>query len=37
MKQKDMGLIYVTIDIINSEDIGLARRGIIDVDEIKRM
>ena len=37
MKQKDMGLIYATIEIINSEDIGLARRGIIDVDEIKRM
>lgn len=37
MKKNDMGLIYATIEIINSEDIGLARRGIIDIDEIKRI
>ena len=32
-----MGLIYADIELINTEDIGLARRGFIDIDEIKRI
>lgn len=37
MKEENMGLIYADVEIINSEDIGLARRGYIDIDEIKRI
>ena len=32
-----MGLIYADIELINAEDIALARRNVIDTDEIKRM
>jgi len=32
-----MGLVYAEIELINAEDIGLARRFIIGEDEIKRM
>jgi clan AA aspartic protease len=32
-----MGLVYADIELINGEDIVLARRGIINTDEIKRM
>jgi clan AA aspartic protease len=32
-----MGLVYADIELINGEDIVLARRGIIEADEIKRM
>ena len=32
-----MGLIYAEIELINAEDIGLARRFIIGEDEVKRM
>lgn len=32
-----MGLVYANIELINGEDIVLARRGIIEADEIKRM
>ncbi len=37
MKDKHMGLIYADIELINSEDIGLARRHLIDQDEIKKI
>lgn len=36
-KLKDIGLIYADIELINSEDIALARRHYIGEDEIKRM
>ncbi|HEX8333780.1 MAG TPA: aspartyl protease family protein [Segetibacter sp.] len=32
-----MGLVYAEIELINAEDIALARRNVIDKDEIKRM
>ena len=32
-----MGLVYAEIELINGEDIALARRNIIGEDEIKRM
>jgi len=32
-----MGLVYADIELINTEDIALARRNIIGEDEIKRM
>jgi len=32
-----MGLVYAEIQLINGEDIALARRNVIDQDEIKRM
>ncbi len=32
-----MGLIYAELELINAEDIGLARRHIIGEEEIKRM
>jgi len=32
-----MGLIYAELELINAEDIGLARRNIIGEEEIKRM
>ena len=32
-----MGLVYADIELINSEDIGLARKHIIGEDEIKRV
>ena len=32
-----MGLIYATIDLINAEDMLLAKRNIIGTDEIKQM
>ncbi len=32
-----MGLVYADIELINGEDIVLARRGIIEANEIKRM
>ena len=32
-----MGLIYAEIELINAEDIGLARKSYIDQDEIKRI
>ncbi len=31
-----MGLVYADIELINAEDLGLARRNIIGEDEIKR-
>jgi clan AA aspartic protease len=34
---KIMGLVYADIELINGEDIVLARRGIINTDAIKRM
>src|ERR1039458_559431 len=34
---KDMGLIYADIELINSEDIALARRHFIGEEEIKRV
>lgn len=32
-----MGLIYADIEIVNTEDLSLARRGYLDKDEIRRM
>lgn len=32
-----MGLVYAEIELINGDDLALARRGIIAVDEVKRM
>ena len=32
-----MGLIYAEIELINGEDLVLARRNIIDAEEVKRM
>ena len=32
-----MGLVYADIELINSEDIGLARRHVIGEDEIRRL
>ena len=32
-----MGLVYADIELINSEDIGLARRYVIGEEEIKRI
>jgi clan AA aspartic protease len=32
-----MGLIYAEIELINAEDIGLARKSYIDQDEIKKI
>ena len=32
-----MGLVYAEIELINGEDIALARRNVIDIDEVKRM
>ncbi len=32
-----MGLVYAEIELINAEDIGLARRFIIGKNEVKRM
>ena len=32
-----MGLIYADIELINGEDIVMARRGYMDRDEIKRI
>lgn len=32
-----MGLVYADIELINGEDLGAARRGFIDQDEVKRM
>ena len=32
-----MGLVYADIELINGEDLGLARRGYMDHDEVKRM
>jgi clan AA aspartic protease len=37
MKKKDMGFIYADIEIINTLDLGMAQRGFIGNDEIKRM
>ncbi len=36
-KEKDMGLIYAEIEIINSADITMAKRGFIDIDDIKKI
>lgn len=36
-KEKDMGLIYAEIEIINSGDIALAKRKVIDIDDIKKV
>ena len=30
-------MIHADIEIINSEELGMARRGFIDIDEVKRM
>jgi len=32
-----MGLVYADIELINSDDLALTRRGVIDKDEIKRI
>jgi clan AA aspartic protease len=32
-----MGLVYAEMEIINGEELGLARRGYIDKDEVKRI
>ena len=32
-----MGMVYATIEIINTDDLVLARRGFLHTDEIKRM
>jgi len=32
-----MGLVYADIELINGEDLGLARRGYMDQDDVKRM
>src|ERR1044072_2411133 len=32
-----MGLVYADVELINAEDIGLARRNIIGNEEVKRM
>lgn len=37
IKRKFMGLIYAEIELINGEDLVLARRNIIGKEEIKRM
>jgi clan AA aspartic protease len=36
-KEKDMGLVYADIELINGEDLALARRNVIGEDEIKRI
>lgn len=33
----DMGMVYAEIELINAEDVGMARRHIIGAGEIKRM
>jgi hypothetical protein len=32
-----MGLVYAEVELINSDDLGMARRYLIDEDEVKRM
>jgi hypothetical protein len=32
-----MGLVYADIELINSDDLALARRNLLDQDEVKRM
>ena len=32
-----MGLVYAEIELINGDDLGMARRYLIDEDEVKRM
>ena len=32
-----MGLVYADIELINGEDLGLLRKGYIDMDEVKRI
>ena len=32
-----MGLVYAEIEIVNSNDVEMARRNLLDLDEIKRM
>jgi clan AA aspartic protease len=36
-KNKRMGLVYADIELINGEDLGLLRKGYIDMDEVKRI
>ncbi len=37
LNSKEMGLIYAEIELINGEDLALARKHIIGDDEVKRM
>lgn len=37
IKEKNMGLVYADVELINSEDLGLARRYIIGEEDVKRM
>jgi clan AA aspartic protease len=37
MKNKEMGLIYADIELVNSGDLELVRRGYLDIDDVKRM
>jgi hypothetical protein len=32
-----MGLIYAEIELINADDLGMVRRNLMDVDDIKRI
>lgn len=32
-----MGLVHAEIEIINAEELGMARRGLLDQDEVKRI
>ena len=36
-KSTTMGLVYAEVELINSDDLGMARRYIIGEDEVKRM
>lgn len=32
-----MGLVHAEIELINSDDLGIVRRNLMDIDEVKRM
>ncbi|MFN0215306.1 MAG: clan AA aspartic protease [Saprospiraceae bacterium] len=32
-----MGLVYTEIELINGDDLGMARRNLMDLDDVKRM
>ena len=32
-----MGMVYATLELINSDDLAMVRRGYMDIDEVKRM
>jgi clan AA aspartic protease len=37
MKKEKMGLIYADIELINTDDLVLVRRSIIDIDEVRKI